>query len=178
MKKIKDKNNFSTLLILLGFFLFFILLIFRFVNQRKLSFDNTPDSVISTKPKPLNIHIDGKIDLDIVNSQIVNGVWQVSDTKANFLTSSAAPGEAGNIVIYAHNKKNMFGPLLWVNLGDKIIIKNEKGETFEYLVNFKSIVSPDEIEYVSHKNEETLTLYTCTGFMDNKRFIVTAYPIK
>ena len=39
------------------------------------------------------------------------------------------------------------------------------------------IVESDAIEYVLPKNNETLTLYTCTGFADTDRYIVVAKPL-
>jgi len=44
----------------------------------------------------------------------------------------------------------------------------------EYSKQVKEIVEvkPDQVEYLLPTSEETLTLYTCSGFMDQKRFIV------
>jgi len=117
------------------------------------------------------------LDLSVEEAQIVDNIWQVSKTGVSHLSSSADPGSGGNIVIYAHNKKNLFGPLLRVKKGDLINIQDETGVRHSYMVIETKIVSPREIGYVLPGNEEILTLYTCTGLADSKRFIVQAKPV-
>lgn len=44
---------------------------------------------------------------------------------------------------------------------------------FEFLFDTKEVL-PESVEVVAPTTDETLTLYTCTGFADQKRLIVTA----
>lgn len=90
---------------------------------------------------------------------------------------SSVPGKGGNIVIYAHNKKNLFGNLTTAEYGDVIYIRTSDGTIQQYQIRKKFIVSPDHIEVVEPTSYEVLTLFTCTGFADSQRLIIQAYPL-
>ena len=113
-----------------------------------------------------------KIDLQIEGMEIVGGNWPVSTSSASYLLQSALPGEIGNVIIYGHNRSHLFGPLRWVQKGEEILLKNKKEEIFVYEVIETKVVSPDQIEVLLPTKEPTLTLYTCFGFLDAKRFVV------
>jgi len=104
-------------------------------------------------------------------------VWQVSEKGASHLSISANPGEKGNIVIYGHNKNNLFGPIRWLEKGDSIKVINEEEKEFLYKVVGTVQVNPTELEYVLPKEKEILTLYTCDGFLDSRRYVVLAEPV-
>src|SRR3989344_362315 len=72
----------------------------------------------STVP-PVYIEVADHIALPVVQAGYVSGKWLVSDTAANYVAQSAAPGEGGNIIIYGHNKATMFGPLGKLAGGEK-----------------------------------------------------------
>lgn len=135
---------------------------------------------IKEKPKslPIKIKIESLgIDLEVEEGAIKDGVWQISENNVSHLNISKVPGEGGNIVIYGHNKKNLFGPIRWIKVGDEIKVLNQEGKEFSYRVKEALTLTPDAIEYVYPKEEEILTLYTCTGAFDSKRFIVIAKPV-
>ena len=113
-----------------------------------------------------------KIDLAIKETEILAGEWQVSASGASYLVQSALPGEKGNMIIYGHNWRRLFGPLRWVKQGEEILIKNKKGESFIYEIVETKVVSPSQVEVLLPTEEPTLTLYTCFGFLDSKRFVV------
>jgi sortase (surface protein transpeptidase) len=52
-----------------------------------------------------------KIDLKVVEAKVVNGFWELSETTASHGVGSANPGENGNIVIFAHARDELFGPI-------------------------------------------------------------------
>jgi len=119
------------------------------------------------------------IDLPItVNSISEKGIWEISETGASFLNLSAMPGSSSNTVIYGHNKKHLFGPLVQIKIGDEIIIHTENNEAKNYQVQEILTVTPDEISVILPTKEEILTVYTCTGLLDSKRFVVRAVPIE
>lgn len=126
--------------------------------------------------RPTNIEIPRvRVNLSITPGLISDkGVWQISDTGASFLNSSAFPGANSNVVIYGHNKTNLLGPLRWIKPGDTIIIQTEDGKSWKYQVQETLTVSPDEISVVMPTEKEVLTVYTCTGFLDSQRFVVRA----
>jgi len=168
------------ILLIVGLFLIALSSGYRFYNARILSFKTDYVSVPSEKQtsNPIFIEIPSVgLKLSVEESAIVNGVWEISSKGASHLNESADPGESGNIVIYGHNKNSLFGPIRWLKEGEKIKVVSEDGREHFYKVVKTIITSPDDIQYVSPKDEETLTLYTCTGFLDSKRHIIVAEPV-
>jgi len=168
-------------LIFIGIGLFCFLLItsfriYRRYKQRILSFEIIPPLAYGNQESfyPTRIVISRlKIDLPVSPSVIKAGVWEISEIGASYLVGSGIPGGNGNVVIYGHNKKNLFGPILWLKAGDKIQINNPLQE-FRYLVTEVRNVTPAQVEVLLPSKEATLTLYTCNGLFDSKRFVVSA----
>ncbi len=129
--------------------------------------ENTPIRIIIPK-------VD--IDLPITESKIVNGYWELSEKTASYGLGSGYPGENGNIVIFAHAKEGFFHNLKDVKEKDLIYVLT-KDKWYQYRVNKITEVFPNQKEVIQPTKTETLTLYTCTGFFDEKRLIVTAIPI-
>lgn len=152
----------------------------NYYKVRTLSFSKVPPGVTN---KLKNVDIPAEIiipsiniDLQIDPGQIEGGVWKTSEKNATFLTSSAVPGGGGNTVIYAHNKKVIFGNLPYLSIGQKIIIKTKSGKIYNYEVTEKYFVSPTRVDLVSPTNHEMLTLYTCWGVFDSQRAVIRAVP--
>lgn len=132
---------------------------------------------ITNKNLPKAIRIDSlAINLPVVESSITNGVWEIPSGGAGHLNTSSGIG-SGNMVIYAHNRNNLFGPIRWIKKEGVIEITGQDENTYRYRVYETSEVTPDKIDYVLPKSEEVLTLYTCSGLFDSKRFIVLAKRI-
>jgi LPXTG-site transpeptidase (sortase) family protein len=117
------------------------------------------------------------IDLPIDLGTIKDGVWQISYTNPTFLDSSARPGTGGNVVIYGHNKKVIFGNLPYLSTGQKIFIKTVDGKIHTYVAYQKDFVGPDRVDLVSPTNTEELTIYTCWGLFDTQRAVIKAKPL-
>ncbi len=115
------------------------------------------------------------IDLKVINAPIVNGYWELSETTASYGLGSGHPGAKGNTVIFAHAREGLFYNLKDVKLGD-IIYVFTKDKWYRYKVNKIDAVYPNQTEVIQPTKNEVLTLYTCTGFTDEKRLIVTALP--
>ena len=153
----------------------------RLYQLRVLSFfgnDNPKNNMqVVNKNLPVAIRVKSVgIDLPVVESSIVNGVWEIPPGGAGHLNTSSGIG-LGNMVIYAHNKRSLFGPIRWIKKDSPIEIIGKDGNIYRYQVTETKEVSSDKIEYVLPKNDEVLTLYTCTGLFDSKRFIVLAKKI-
>lgn len=116
------------------------------------------------------------IDLSIIEAKVVNGYWELSETTASHGVGSANPGEKGNIVIFAHAREGLFLPLRNIKVGNTIYILT-KDRWYKYSVSETKEVAPNEIQVIAPTPDETLTLYTCSGFLDSKRLIVTAKPL-
>ncbi len=116
------------------------------------------------------------INLSIVPAKVVDGYWELSTTTASYGLGSGLPGEKGNTVIFAHAREGLFLPLQNVTIADKVIVTT-KHHTFTYKVTKITQVYPSDVSVISPTKDETITLFTCTGFMDAKRLIVIAKPI-
>lgn len=115
------------------------------------------------------------IDLKVVDASIVNGYWQLSDNTASYGLGSGLPGTKSNTVIFAHAREGLFYNLKDVKLGD-IVYVFTKNKWFRYKVSKITAVYPNQTDVIMPTKNETLTLYTCTGFYDEKRLVVTALP--
>lgn len=113
------------------------------------------------------------LDLAVRPARVVGGTWEIFEDTAAFGLGSSPPGEKGNTVIFAHAKKGFFGPLRNIKKETKIYILTQKG-WYLYQVNEIKTVTPKQVEVLLPTDEETLTLYTCSGFADTKRLIVRA----
>lgn len=61
---------------------------------------------------------------------------------------------------------------------EEIKLTMEDGSEKIYEIEEILEVDPGQTEFLQPTDEETLTLYTCSGFMDRQRFIVQAKPQK
>jgi LPXTG-site transpeptidase (sortase) family protein len=126
---------------------------------------------------PTAIRIDSlNINLPVSETAIVKGIWEIPTIGAGHLNTSAGVG-LGNMVIYAHNKNNLFGPIRWIKKDSQIEVIAQDGLTYNYQVVEVKEVSPNNVEYILPKSKEILTLYTCSGIFDSKRLVVVANRI-
>lgn len=174
-KEIKKflKDNF---LIILGLFLLSSFVVWRYHQARILSFSSkiTPaeigESTIGFVPSHIKAYPVG-VDVDITRATIVNGVWPVFPTTAGYVLNGK------NLIIYGHNKDEIMGPIRWIKEDAEITLIDLNGEEHKFKVVKTDEVDPNNLSYIEKTNEETLTVYTCTGFLDSKRFIVVAKRI-
>lgn len=131
-------------------------------------------AILAEKIYPASINIDSlSLNLTISPGIIKDNRWTLFDDKVSWLSTSGDLNQ-GNIILYAHNKPNLFGDLTNLEIGNEIIIEGS-GKKQAYVVREKRKVLPTDVESViSDKNE--LTLYTCNGSFDEKRLIVKADP--
>jgi len=143
----------------------------------RLAFNNytyAKSSVVKGEvPKRITISSLG-IDLPIYQATIVNNYWPTTDLGASYLTSSPLPGNKGNSVIYAHNWQSLFGKLVNVKIGDTVVVSYPDNTKKTFVVQYTSVVSPDESTILAPSKDNRITLYTCTGFLDSKRFVAVA----
>ncbi|MDO8657160.1 MAG: sortase [Candidatus Levybacteria bacterium] len=133
----------------------------------------TPIPSIIVSP-PISISIQSiKMDLAVAPGVIINDEWTLFDDKVSWLATSKMPG-LGNVILYGHNRKGLFGDLSRTAIGDAVIIK-DSNKTYVYEITEKRKVKPDDVDAIlSEKNQ--LTLYTCDGTFDQRRLVVIALP--
>jgi LPXTG-site transpeptidase (sortase) family protein len=148
-------------------------------SPRKLSFNNSQNLDVEASTKkgstPVRLIIAKEnIDLAIVPSEITNGTWQVTTTGVSYWDKSALPGEVGNSVFYGHNWTSLLGKLVYVKPGDTIRIVYEDGTAKDFRVDVTQVVTPDQVGIIAPSKDRRITIYTCTGFLDSKRFVAVA----
>lgn len=178
----KNKKIFLFFSTMLGLLLIVIGESTLYYERRILSFTSNPylsaKSVARPELLPKEIIIpDLKIDLPVEEGEIVDGIWQISAKNTTHLNTSSSPTQAGNIVIYGHNKRVIFGSLAFAKKGMKITIHMANGVKRDYMINDILQVDPSDVAVVAPTTNEVLTVYTCTGFLDSKRLVVKASPI-
>lgn len=115
------------------------------------------------------------IDLFVTPSEIVNGYWELSESTASYGLGSGTPGTKSNTVIFAHAREGLFYNLKNTKKDDTIYVFT-KNSWHRYKVSKITEVYPNQTEVIQPTKEETITFYTCSGFNDEKRLIVTAVP--
>jgi sortase A len=95
------------------------------------------------------------------------------------IPGSAKPGTNGNTVLAGH-RDTFFRPLQKIKVNDQIRL-TVPPNTYEYRVQWVSVVSPDDTELLKSRGTEELTLVTCYPFSmigpAPDRFIVNAVRI-
>ncbi len=163
-------------LIALGAFLIAFASLRYFVNtpsQRPLQTVNV--SLEAEKGKPSRLYIP-KISktLDVLDGQIIDNRWSIADRGVSYLTSSAMPGTRGNSVLYGHNTRDILGSLPAVGNGDAIYVVMDNADIYKYEVSETKEVKPNQVEILNQTEDSTLTIYTCSGFLDTARFVVVS----
>jgi LPXTG-site transpeptidase (sortase) family protein len=175
MKKIGGFLSFvGSVLIIFG-----VYLLWQRNNPQRLAFAkrDLPQTIQISPQKsfPMEIKIDSVgIDLPIIGAEIKDGIWQTTSQGVSYLISSPVPGEEGNSILYGHNWKNLLAKLIYVKPGDDIHIVYESGENRDFKVEFTQEVTPDQTGVLDATSDSRLTLYTCSGLFDSKRFVVVA----
>ncbi len=184
MKQDTQKTRIIILLLLLTSATFAGIYIYNVsYNKAALAFATIPPSAPPTQTNsetaPIHITIQSVgIDIDLEPGMIHQGIWSVSEFYGNHLKTSATPGSNGNIVVYGHDSKNIFGPLTNTHVGDIITLSTKDGQTHTYRVSNTFATHPDNGDVIKPSDTEILTVYTCTGIYNEKRFIVQAQPIE
>ncbi len=136
-----------------------------------------PDDTKQNDGTPQTITIeDLRINLPIIPAKVVNDTWETTFYGASYLTSSPIPGNKGNSVIYAHNWVSLFGRLKQAKPGQQITIAFSNGTKKVFIIKNTKIVDQNDSSIVDQTKDTRITLYTCTGFFDQQRFVVIATP--
>jgi LPXTG-site transpeptidase (sortase) family protein len=191
----KIKALFALILFLIGFLLFNTYVNIHF-PKTNLTF-NSPSKKTATIAQTGSIHVDPSlmkvgnvseepirivipstnIDLNVIEAEVKDGYWETSETTASHGMGSANPGQNGNSVIFAHARVGLFYNLKDLKKDDIVYVFTQK-KWYPYKVTDITSVYPDQVEVIAPTKDQTLTLYTCTGYADEKRLIVVAKPLK
>lgn len=170
----------ANLFIVLG--VFFLILTFFLIwersTPRRLAFNSIELATQTNKDlkiQPVSLTVPAlKLELPIFSQDLKNGTWPTTSEGVTYLTSTPLPGETGNSILYGHNWPNLLGKLPKLKPGQMLEITFNDATTKQFQVEFTSIVTPDQTHILNQTPDRRLTLYTCTGFLDSQRFVVTA----
>lgn len=176
-----SRRTIGLISITIGFNLILFSGLYLLYRQTILSFKASPQFIVqadlrTAEPSIIEIEDLGLKQL-VTPANIANGIWETSDTNATHLSSSARPGENGNIVVYGHNRETIFRKLHSAKNGQIVRIKTSNGLQYEYEITSIQRIKPDQIEVVLPTEYEILTIYTCIGFLDSERLVIQAKPV-
>lgn len=159
--------------------LFGINLLWRHYNPFQLRFSSLPQNTVTVQANriPTMIQIPSlHLTIPIIPSKVTGHVWETTDKGVSYATSTPIPGEKGNSIIYGHNFTNILGnlPKIAPHATITVVFSDHTQETF--VVDKAATVTPDNTEVLKSSDTPVLTIYTCTGFLDSKRFVVRAIP--
>ncbi len=170
------------LLIGLGVFLLLINAVHSVFRERALAIDQQTvaayQPLTQRRPLPVKIYSQWFLDAPITKAVYTGEKWTIPQSSAAYLQQSSRPGEGGNIIIYGHNTRAILGNIRAFKGGERITLTTDDGIEHVYVIESLSEVEPNNTELVQPTNSEVLTLYTCSGLLDRKRFIVRALPEK
>ena len=112
-----------------------------------------------------------------VDAPIVQGDgWEQLKKGVGQHIGSPDPGQAGNLVLSAHN--DIFGEIFrnldQLKTGDQIVIYTNQNP-YTYVVTNSQIVLPTQVEVMASTNKPTITLISCYPYrVDNHRIVITA----
>jgi len=158
-----------------------LILTFYHYNPHRLSFKNAH---IEKKkqladhlktPKKITIQ-DINVNLPVIPSTIKDGVWETTDKGVSYLVQSPVPGSIGNSILYGHNWTKLLGGLTRLKPGQTFDIEYSDGSVESFTIQTTAYVLPTDVSVLRDSKSPLVTLYTCAGPLDSKRFVVTARP--
>lgn len=171
--------NFLLIVGSLGLLLSFYLIYQRY-NPQNLAFKIDVTNINykaseSEITEPIGIEVNSaNISLAVFPAEIKGNKWESSTSGVSFLKTSVNPGEIGNSIFYGHNWPNLLGSLTKVKPGDRITIIYADNSTRDFRIELTAQVNPEDTSILKNSEDRRITLYTCSGFLDSKRFVVVA----
>ncbi|MFH1523580.1 MAG: class D sortase [Chloroflexota bacterium] len=112
-----------------------------------------------------------------VDAPVVQGdSWEQLKKGVGQHVGSADPGQAGNVVLSAHDDVfgEIFRDLGHLRPGDQVLLFTEQ-QQYVYIVTGSQIVEPTQVDVMNPTSDPTVTLISCYPYMiDNKRIVVFA----
>ncbi len=171
----------SRFFLLLGYiFLFFgFYLVYLRYSPKLLSFESKPPAIATTPSKaPQKIEIPSiKVELPIISAIKEGNKWETTHNGVSHLSSTPIPGQKGNSVLYGHNWGSLLADLPQIKPGQKVFVTFGNGKRQMFVVEYTAVVDPSESYIIDSTKDTRITIYTCTGFLDSKRFVVVAKPV-
>jgi len=165
-------------------FLFFSWLSFTFAGyavwQRYSPVPLPPPPPATASGLPYRIRLSSVgLDLPVYPADIKNDRFPTTPDGVTFLASSQLPGQPGTAIFYGHNWPRLLRPLHRAQPGQVVTVTFDSGTTRNFIIQNIKVVSPKDISSLSPVSDSVsnLILYTCTGFLDRQRLILTAASV-
>lgn len=127
--------------------------------------------------QPLTIAF-GDTIIPVEHFSLGDGQWRIPSAAAGYITESGVPGFPGNVVLYGHNNRAVFGFFPSVRSGDRFQLLLSNQHIREYEVFETLVTDPSDVSVLSPSEQEIVTMYTCTGLFDRQRLVLRARPIE
>lgn len=114
------------------------------------------------------------LTLPVASEELQGNKWPLSDRGVVYVANTPLPGEIGNSIIYGHNWPNILGKLPKIRPGWTIEVGFSDGSRRRFIVEYTQEVTPDQTHVLAPTGDKRITLYTCSGFLDRKRFVTVA----
>jgi sortase A len=116
-----------------------------------------------------------KISLDLPLREMAHvDDQQTLDRGPSHLAGSSGPGATGNCVIAGHRStySSPFRRLDCLQAGDRVIVRDPRGNSYRYLVDRVFVVNPDQVEVIAPTRQSTLTLITCHPLKSERQRLI------
>lgn len=127
--------------------------------------------------KPVRIVVPAVgIDVPVVDGiyNTRSRTWSLSETAAQYaLITPEANNSSGNTFIYAHNRQNLFGPLLKLPVGSLVMVYTSNQHIFTYKLNSSRVTKPTDDSLFYYHGSSMLTLQTCSGLWFQNRTLLS-----
>jgi len=137
-------------------------------SKESLSFSDSPlwPEWISIKNRDITV--------EVTAGGYEDGKWILDGNYVLYLPTSDKLGQGGNTILYAHSRDKLFGNLKKVSIGDQVILGDANGKIYNYSIYSMEYVRPYQMEKIDTNLKDTVTLFTCDGWFDEKRLVVKA----
>jgi sortase (surface protein transpeptidase) len=145
-------------------------------NPERLKFKgNIATATTSAELLPIRLEIEKQnIDLTVIPARVTKNNWETTDRGVSYLVGSGIVGGIGNAVFYGHNWKSLLGNLSKIKPGDSIKVGLNNSQVENFIVEYTSIIDPTQTHILYPSNDRRITIYTCAGLFDSKRFVAVA----
>lgn len=100
--------------------------------------------------------------------------WTLGDKTAHHALITPKPNnQAGNTFIYGHNKKEVFGSIIDLEVGSEAIIETKEEISFRYVLRSVRDVEPSDVSLFEYEGSPILTVQTCSGSWYEQRRLFT-----
>lgn len=174
------RQAFSTILLFSGvtLLIFGAYLLYLRQSPKTLTFKSIPQSTNSLSfSAPQSLEVPSiSVKLPVIPAVHKGNNWETTHHGVSYLSTSAVPGQKGNSVFYGHNWEGLLANLYKVKPGEKVLITMQDGTRKVFEIEYTAIVNPSDTYIIENTQDSRITLYTCAGFLDSKRFVVVAKP--